>query len=192
MRLFHKRSAVALACLISLSSAIFAQGVLPRSKDAAGTLAFNGQGGVDGNMHPSYGLSGAYNRWGNLAAIGEFEYQPFGATLALRQTIQLVGGGGRFYFKASPHMAPYLVATGGFARIGTNQIGTGLNTSEKGGYFAAGGGASFYVSESWGIRPEVRFQDELIGNLYPFKEVQGSISLFYQFGGGETAKAKKK
>jgi hypothetical protein len=87
-------------------------------------------------------------------------------------------------------MVPYVVATGGFARIGTNSIGTTLNTSEKDGYFAVGGGASFYVGESWGIRPELRYQDEFVGLRYPVKEAQGSISLFYQLGGSET-KAKK-
>jgi hypothetical protein len=141
-------------------------------------------------MHPTYGLSGAYNRWGNLGIVGEFEYQPLGATLAIRQTIQTVGGGFRYYFKQSPHMTPYLTATGGFARVGTNSIGVESSVSEKDGYYAVGGGASFWVGESWGIRPELRYRDELVGLRYPEKEVQGSISLFYQFGGVGTAKKK--
>jgi hypothetical protein len=188
MRLIYK-CAVGLLFLVGLSSAVLAQGPLPGSFDVAGTLAFNSGGGIDGHMHPSYGLSGAYNRWGNLAAVGEFEYQPFGSTIAFRQTIQTFGGGFRYTIKPSARMIPYATATGGFARIGTNQIGTGINTSEKDGYFAVGGGASFYVAENWGIRPELRYRDEFVGLRYPVKEVQGSISLFYQFGGVE---AKKK
>lgn len=173
-----------------MSSAVLAQAILPRSYDVAGTIGFNSHGGIDGDMHPSYGLSGAYNRWGNLAAIGEFEYQPFGATLAQRQTIQTVGGGFRYYIKPSARLVPYATATGGFARLATNQVGTGINKSEKDGYFAIGGGASFYVAESWGIRPELRYRNEFVGLRYPVKEVQGSISLFYQFGGTEV-KGKK-
>jgi hypothetical protein len=184
------RYAAGFLFLICISPVVLAQGVLPRSYDAAATLGFNSKGGIDGSMHPSYGLSGAYNRWGNLAAVGEFEYQPFGSNPSYRQTIQLVGGGFRYYIKPSRHMVPYATATGGFARIATNQIGTGFNNSEKDGYFAVGGGASFYVAENWGIRPELRYRNEFVGLRYPIKEVQGSISLFYQFGGTE-AKAKK-
>ncbi len=184
------RYAAGLLFLVCVSSTLLAQAVLPKSIDVAGTLAFNSHGGIDGDMHPSYGVSGAYNRWGNLAAVGEFEYQPFGANLSYRQTAQTVGGGFRYYIKPSPRLVPYATATGGFARIATNQIGSGINKSEKDGYFAIGGGASFYVTESWGIRPELRYRNEFIGLRYPVKEVQGSISLFYQFGGTET-KTKK-
>lgn len=191
MRLILRMLVVALLSFVSLSSAARAQGVLPKSIDTAGTMAFNGQGGVDGNMHPSFGLSGGYNFWNNLTVLGEFEYQPFGATLATRQTIQLVGGGVRYYFMPSQHMSPYVVGSGGFARIGTNSIGLGINSSQKGAYFAAGGGVSFYVGDNWGVRPELRFQRELQSTSVPFNEVQGSISLFYQFGGTE-AKGKKK
>jgi hypothetical protein len=168
--------------MVCLSCSARAQ-VVRGSKDVGASIAFNGKGGIDGNMHPSYGLNGSYNWRKNLAAVGEFQYVPFGATLAQRQTIQLVGGGVKYYFLTSPRIAPYVTATGGFARIATNTIGSGTNISEKDGYWAAGGGASFYLSDSWGIRPEVRIQDEFVGLRYPFKEAQGSISLFYQFGG---------
>jgi hypothetical protein len=200
MHLIQKTSVVALVCMVCLSCAVRAQ-VLQGSKDVGASIAFNGKGGIDGDMHPSYGLSGSYNWRRNLAAVGEFEYAPFGSNLTYRQTIQLAGGGARYYFLTSPRMAPYLTATGGFARIGTNTVGSGLNVSEKDGYWAVGGGASFYLSDSWGVRPEVRMQDEFVGLRYPFKEVQGSISLFYQFGGSsttpknatpKTATAKKK
>lgn len=190
MRLIHSRSVVALLCLVCLSSAVRAQ-VLKGSKDVGASIAFNGEAGADGKIHTSYGLNGSYNWRANLAAVGEFEYVPFGSNLAYRQTIQLVGGGARYYFLTSPRMAPYVTATGGFARVATNTIGTGTNISEKDGYWAVGGGVSFYVNESWGIRPEVRMQDEFVGLRYPFKEVQGSITLFYQFGGSSAAAKKK-
>jgi Outer membrane protein beta-barrel domain len=185
MRLIQKMYVVALVCMVCLSCAVRAQ-VLQGSKDAGVSIAFNGKGGIDGKIHPSFGLSGSYNWRRNLAAVGEFEYVPFGSTLAFRQTIQLAGGGARYYFLTSPRVAPYVTATGGFARFATNTIGTGTNISEKDGYWAVGGGASFYINESFGVRPEVRMQDEFVGLRYPFKEVQGSISVFYQFGGSST------
>ena len=123
--------------------------------------------------------------------VGEFEYQPYGATLALRQTVQRAGGGFRYYFKTSPRMSPFVVATGGFARLGTGTVGTGNNISEKDGYFSAGGGASFFINESWGIRPEVRYLDQFVGLRYPQKGAVGSISIFYQFGGTAPAAKKK-
>ena len=121
MRLIQKGSVVALVCMVCLSCAVRAQ-VVRGSKDVGASIAFNGEDGVDGNMHPSYGIGGSYNWRRNLAAVGEFEYVPFGATPGQRMTIQLVGGGARYYFKTSPHLAPYVTATGGFARIATNTI----------------------------------------------------------------------
>jgi hypothetical protein len=191
MRLLNRGWSIAVLALVSAGSAALAQSIVPHSKDVAGNISFNGHGGIDGKMQASYGLSGSYNVWRNLAAVGEFEYQPFGSNIALRQTVQRGGGGFRYYFMTSPRLAPYVIATGGFARLGTAQVGTGLNVSEKDGYFSAGGGASFFVDESWGIRPEVRYLDEFVGLRYPVKETVGSISLFYQFGGSGIPAKKK-
>ncbi len=191
MRLLNRGWLIATLALVSAGSAGRAQGILPHSKDVAGTIGFNSQSGVDGKMHPSYGVNGSWNLLGNLSAVGEFQYQIFGSTLAVRQTIPMLGGGFRYYFLTSPRIAPYVVATGGWASRGTGKVGTALNTADGGGYYTAGGGASLYLNESWGIRPEVRFQSELIGCRNPFKEVQGSMSIFYQFGGSSTPAKKK-
>jgi hypothetical protein len=184
------RSVVLFLLCVSLSSPAWAQGVVPDSVELAGTIAFNSHGGIDGNMHPSFTGSGAYNLWGKLAAFGEVGYQSLGSTLATKESITILGAGVRYYIKQSSRIAPYVVGAGGFNRFNMTTVGQGTNHASSGGYFAGGGGASLYLSENIGIRPEVRYQRELIGVASSFNEVQGSVSVFFQFG-GSAAEGKK-
>jgi outer membrane protein W len=186
----HKLSVLSLVLFSALIWSARAQSVLPHSTEAAGTVGLNGNGGADNSTHVSLGLSGAYNWTQKLAYTGEFSHQWMGSTLAERQNILLFGVGARYYLTAPGHIAPYVAATGGYARLDTNFIGTGMSTGESAGYIAGGAGVSFYVAENWGIRPEIRYQYELLGTSDGFSGIQGSISAFYQFGGTEPGKKK--
>jgi len=188
MRLISRKSVVLLLFFVSLSSAAWSQGALPGSIDVAGALTVNGQTGLDGSKHIGLGLSGAYNRWGKLSALGEFEAQSLGSTLALRQSIEVVGAGPRYYFATKKRAALYLVGTGGLAHFNTNQVGLPKNSGQFGAYFGAGGGADIYVTEDIGIRPELRYQEAMVGQPSQFGAVQGSIGIYFRIGG----EAKKK
>jgi hypothetical protein len=190
MRFILTRSVLLLLFFVSLSSAAWAQGVFVDSVDLAGTIGFNSHSGIDNSLHPSFTGSGAYNLWGKLAAFGELGYQSAGSTLATKESITIAGGGVRYYFKQFNRIAPYVVGAGGFNRLNRTTIGQGVNNASNGGYFGGGGGASLYLNENFGIRPELRYQRELIGVASSFNEVQGSVSVFFQFGGSAPSSKK--
>jgi hypothetical protein len=183
------KSVLPLLLAITLSSAAPAQTVLPGSVDFAGSMVFNSYSGLNGR-HVAYSVNGGYNLWSNLAVIGEYGYQTLGSTLANKESIELIGAGARYYFKQSGRIAPYAVGAAGFADFNNNAVGTGNTVSGHAGYFGAGGGASIYFGDNWGLRPELRYQRELFELSNAFNSVQGSVSLFYQFGGREASKKK--
>lgn len=189
MRWVLKVSAVSFLAFAAISPAARAQGVLVHSVDGAVGVGFNGEPGIDGNRHSYWDASGAYNLTGNLAAIGEYRYEPMGSTIATHETLQLLGAGVRYSLQPSKRFVPYLVAAGGYAR--QNQYAAGLGTvmGLNSAYFAAGGGVSLYFNQNWGIRPEVRYERALMtSSSQSFNTAVGTISFFYQFGGEERKK----
>ena len=183
-----KMSAVSLVFFMAFSYAARAQ-VINRSLEANATMSFNSQSGIDSNRHTSFGASGAYDRFGKVALLGEFVYQPMGSTFAERDSMEMVGAGARYYLRQSTKICPYVVGIGGYSHYKQNVIGAGKNTGTHSGYFAAGGGASLYASENIGIRPELRYErDMFTSSALSFNSVRGSISVFYVFGGSSAKK----
>jgi hypothetical protein len=202
MRPFQKLSVVSLLSLAVLSfpGKGWAQGNAYHSIDGGAGLLFSSKSGIDNTMHVGAEVSAGYNLFAKMGVIGEFQYHSLGSTPgiqqytstpAIRENVDLIGGGVRYHLKAYGRISPYAVATGGMAHMDTNHIGLAYNVGRNGGYFAAGGGANIYVGERWGIRPEVRYQRDLIGaSIGGFNEVEGTVSVFIQFGGGEAPKKK--
>lgn len=184
-----KVSLIAFLTLAFLSSAGRAQSVLLKSVDAAGTVGFTSNGGADNNVHTSLGFSGGYVLYKNIEVLGEYSHQWMGSTNVLRENIEHYGGGARYYFLANGRFAPYVVATAGYARFDTTQIPpdslqqTHDLTPDNTAYITAGGGASIYMSSWWGIRPELRWQRELLTDTNSYNLTQGSLSVFFQLGG---------
>jgi opacity protein-like surface antigen len=172
-----------------LAATAGAQVVANHSSEFAATMGFTSEGGIDGNTHPFYGIAGSYVARPNLAAVGEYMFQTMGTTLATKEKIQLMGAGARYYFRTSPRLAPYAEVIGGYARLSLNGVGTGTGSATNSAYFGVGGGASFYLTENWGIRPELRYERELLTTSNNgFNACEGTISVFYQFGSGAAKK----
>ena len=133
----------------------------------------------------------AYAGTERLLAVGEFSYIPGGS-----QKISGVGfaakasagaydfnGGIHFQFplkepKAVPYVAAGVGALHSSGSATTTVMGTTASTkaSATDFYFNFGGGLRYYVSDRWGIRPELKIfaGDETFVRL--------AIGIFYQFG----------
>jgi hypothetical protein len=196
-----RRFALSLLCLVALSSAAWAQ-TLPGSIEGSGGLIFPGQMGNDakpltsapappadpgtnvffGN-HTAYVGSMTYDKWGPLAVLAEAGHQSLGSTSIAKYSTIFIGFGARYYFHQYHRLVPYVVAAGGYDHLGGRQIDTINTIGEHGAYAGGGAGLTMYVTEYMGIRPEMRYQANLIGLTSQFNQVQGSISVFFQFGG---------
>jgi hypothetical protein len=158
--------------------------VANRALDFSGNFGFSSEGGLDGNRHMTYGGAGAWDRFGRIAVLGEYEWQPQGATLSYKQAQSLIGFGGRYYVTESKRLPVYVVAAGGYDHALLDGVGTGQNKNSNGGYIGFGGGVSMYLTENLGVRPEVRYQYEGVGTTGGgFNSVTGTVSVFFQLGG---------
>jgi hypothetical protein len=179
--------ALSLFCLCALSSAALAQAVPARSIEGSGGLGFNSHNGIDNKMHTEYIGSASYARWGHIAGLVEGGHQSLGSTTAIKYSTIFVGFGARYYFHEGNRMAPYFVVAGGYDHLGGRNIGSDVNLGQHALYGGGGIGTSLYLNENIGIRPEIRYQAQLINvsstASHQFNQVQGTISLFYQFGG---------
>ena len=131
-----------------------------------------------------YGGSVGYNPTHHLAALGEFQYAHHGTLDGIPASGKLYGGLLRYSFLTG-RVAPYLLLGGGGIRESGGSYGPHLNAD--GWYAAFGGGASFFLTRHWGVRPEFRYNRESLqvgtastgGDLY---QVTGGV--FFQFGKG--------
>jgi opacity protein-like surface antigen len=188
-----------------------AQGVKSGSIELSANGGITNLNGIDNKRgHGSFGFAGAYNLTSHLALIGEYNYIVLGSrsedvlsdgvsagTLTGKEDLQLYGAAARFSLINTRFVVPYVLVGGGGNRVqatATFQNQT-ISGSESGGYFAVGGGASFYLSHGFGVRPEFRYErQQFAGTTIEGIAVSGSGgndlratgALFYQFGGRGT------
>jgi hypothetical protein len=208
-----KRVVVSVAFFATVQVTGLAQGLLSHGKEIALSGGGSSRSGVDGNPHPTIGISGAYGVWRGVSAFLEYTISPQGslgtpAGASVTAVTQEGGGGARYFFSRRGRMVPYATVAGGYLRTTVDATGTGENTSSTGGYFGFGLGSSMFLGESWGIRPELRYQREMYSSTVSgFKAspyigtsrwlssntnnnnvVTGSVSIFFQFGGEASSK----
>lgn len=194
------RSCLAAVFLFLLSSPVWAQGVVARSGEVAGTVGFSNLTGVDGNKHVNFGASGGVNLTDRVAVVGEYTYLPMGSVsgggASGSGSYQQFGGAARFSLDRSTRVVPYALVAFGYARdseeVSVAGIGSGSG-SLNGDYFGLGGGASIYLSRSLGIRPEFRYERQEFyqnGNSAGQNVALGTVSVFYQWGGRGKKTAK--
>ena len=180
--------------LFVLPAALRAQ-VAGRSVDAAFTFGYSYVNGFLSNTHFVYGGSGAYNFNSYIAAGFEYTYTPLGS-----ETLSVVtdsgnqktyGGFGRLSL-AHARVTPYLV--GGFGGVNEKEVfATNIiigTASQSGHYYAFGAGASIFPGHHWGVRPELRYEQQQFDanaplnlNAYSQRDLQLNLQLFYQAGG---------
>jgi hypothetical protein len=184
--------------LLAASGVARGQGVAAGSIELAGNVGFSSLKGADSDRHVVFGGSGAYNL-SQLVAIGfEYSYNPLGSLTedgaTASEHLQLYGPVARFSLAESNRVVPYvLVAVGGSSlEAVASDENVSVSAAQHGYYFGAGGGVALYAGSQWGIRPEFRYERQQFNATtidgdqvasYGQNEYQGSVALFYQFGG---------
>lgn len=191
-----KGLAISLLSLFVLTSPMRAQ-VLAGSGEGAANVGFNNLTGVDGNKHVEYGFSGAYNFSQDLAVVGEFNDLPQGSVTSGGGTVtgyyRLYGVALRYSLLSSERVVPFVLVGGGGSSAGAGGSYQGVHASASvgGGYFSFGGGASIYLDQHWGVRPEFRWDEQFYSNSGSSthqSDVRGLLSVFYQWGGKQSSK----
>jgi opacity protein-like surface antigen len=189
--------------LLAFSSPVLAQGIASGSAELNGNVGFSSLKGVDNDHHAVFGFSGLYNLNPTVAVGFEYNYQMMGSETIAGVTgtehLQLFGPVARFSLTQSSRVVPYaLVAVGGaslHAVASANNLS--ISASQSGFYFGFGGGATFYAGTNWGIRPEFRYERQQFSSTsidgysvgsFGQNDAQGSVALFYQFGGKRRSK----
>jgi len=162
--------------------------VLAHSAEVAGTIGYDHTvySPPDGPTSTHFfGASGGYNLTSQVTVLGEYKYDPLnfsGGSITYHN--QLFGGAARYNILSSKKIVPFAVFGAGSFRMTASE--GSLTESNNGYYVNFGGGASIYLANNWGVRPEFRWERqhvnltsmEVIGHV---SNVSGSI--FYQFGG---------
>ncbi len=166
-----------------------------RGFEAAGVVGWTSVQGADGKSHAAFGGEAGYNVNKHAQIFGEFLYNTLGSltdtelgvTATANEKAYSVGPGVRIHFGEWAHIAPYVVFSGGFYRLSAES--SGISLSQSGGYFAAGGGASIFVSKNFGFRPEARLEAIHLGNLLGISGTSANghcevltVGVFYQSG----------
>jgi hypothetical protein len=199
MRVSYKSFCAPVIFLLAVSSPALAQGIAAGSVEAAGTFGYAHVDGVTSNNHFAFGGSGLYNFNQVVAAGFEYSYTPLGSEtisgVSASEHLQTYGGVARFSFSDSSSVVPYaLVGFGGANEKAVASFeGVSASAGQSGYYFAFGGGATIFVGPRWGIRPEFRFERQQFGAGYQLasfgqNDIQGLVSVFYQFGGRQSQK----
>jgi len=166
--------------------------VLAHSGDVAGYAGYFYVSNIDisvGGTHVSdnhglYGANGGYNVTPYVTVIGEYGYVPLYSGGGTTLKTQLYGGGARFNLSPGKKIVPYGVVTVGGDKLSASYSGGG--TSLNGYYFGVGGGASYYVSKNWGVRPEFRYvrpEYSFTGVSHSYNTIAMTGGVFYQWGG---------
>jgi hypothetical protein len=198
MRFSYKSFSASMILLLASSSLALAQGIAPGSVDVAGTVGYAHVDGVTSKNHFTFGPAAVYNLNPEVAVGGEYSYTPLGSETLFGATgsehLQLFGPVARFSFTQSSRAVPYVVVAGGavdeYAAV--TYEGLKVAASQKGYYFAFGGGVSLFAGAGWGIRPEFRYarqhfnETNIDGTLFESfgqNDIQATVSIFRQFGG---------
>jgi hypothetical protein len=203
MRRTIKSFCVSTLFLLALSTSALAQGIAAGSGELAGNVGFSNLKGADNNRHASFGGSIVYNL-APAAAIGfEYNYLMLGSSnqggVNVSGHLQLYGPVARFSFAPSNRVVPYVLLAAGGANLSAaaSSGNVTVSASQSGFYFGTGGGASIYLNSNWGIRPEFRYERQQFNatNIQGIavassgqNYAEGSVALFYQFGGTRSMK----
>jgi len=159
----------------------------------AGTAQVAGFGGLVAGIgtHGTVGGGVAYAARERVLAVGEFSYIPGGSqkvtgagfTAKASARAYDFNGGIHFQFplkepKAVPYVGAGIGALHGSASGSATVMGSTFSSkvSATDFYFNFGGGLRYYISDRWGVRPELKIfaGDETFLRL--------AIGIFYQFG----------
>lgn len=194
MRCTHKSFCASLVVLLAITCPAFAQGIAAHSGEAAGIFGYSHVDGVTSNNHFAFGGSGSYNFSPVVAAGFEYKYTPLGSETisgaSASAHLQTYGGVARFSFAKASSVVPFVLV--GFGGVNEKAVassgGISASAGQSGFYFAFGGGATIFAGPNWGIRPEFRYERQQFVTNSQFSsfgqnDVQGLVSVFYQFGG---------
>jgi opacity protein-like surface antigen len=157
-----------------------------------GTVEVSGfVGGISGiGTHPVIGTSAAFTLNRYVKPFAEFSYAPLGndayspvaGTVATQSSnLYHFNAGFQLSHPTTGRIVPYATFGLGFVRSTSEQLlpqpvgFSRLDIEDTDLAFNIGGGVRFYVTENWGIRPEV--QAVATGNSYG----RYAVGLFYQF-----------
>jgi hypothetical protein len=202
IRCTYKSFCVSLMFLLAVSAAC-AQGVSSGSADISGNVGFSNLKGVDGNRHVNFGGTGLYNL-NEITGVGfEYTYQDMGSLtqggVTGSEHLQLFGPVARIALAKSDRVVPFVAAAVGGASLHAvaSAQNVSVGASQNGFYFGFGGGATIYAGNNWGIRPEFRYErqhfnstsiDGIAISSFGQNDAQGTVALFYQFGGKRASK----
>jgi hypothetical protein len=199
MRCILKSFCVSTIFLLAVSGTVQAQGAASGSGEVSGNVGFSSPQGADNNRgHVFFGASAAYNLSPVIAVGFEYKYQMLGSLtedgVTASEHLQFFGPVARFSFANSSHVVPYVLVDGGYTSLHATATAGSVtaSASQSGAYFGGGGGASIYIGTNWGIRPEFRYDrlhfdattvdGEAVASSGA-NDAQGSVALFFQFGG---------
>jgi hypothetical protein len=202
MRSTCKSFCISLVFLLAVSTT-HAQGISTGSGEVSGNVGFSNLKGVDNNRHVTFGGSGLVNV-SPIAGVGfEYHFAPMGSVtqggVNVNGHMQQFGPVARFSLTNSSHVVPYVVVAAGGSSLhaGASSGNVSIGASQNGFYFGFGGGASIYTGTNWGIRPEFRYVREHFNSTsiqgisvgsFGQNDYQGSVAVFYQFGGKSSSK----
>lgn len=166
---------------------------LRAAETEAGSAEAVGYGGLVAGIgtHGSLGGAVAYAATKRILAVGEFSYIPGGSQkaagggFAAKASARAYDFNGGIHFQfplKEPKAVPYVGAGVGVlhgSASGTTTVQGRTYSSKVSGtdfYFNLGGGLRYYVSDRWGIRPELK----IFAGDQTF--VRLAIGIFYQFG----------
>jgi hypothetical protein len=180
--------------------ALFAQ-IKPGVVDLSANYGRSNYPGANSNPelgYPSFGFATTYNVSHHVGVGAEYTYNILGtlnvqgnANATIHENMQQFGALVRTTLW-NRRISPYFSAAGGVANDHTAQISGNAVTRQSisGGYVAGGIGANIFVSRGFGIRPEIRIEE----NVFPSTSVtgvvvsggsttnvHGMIAVFYQF-----------
>jgi hypothetical protein len=193
MRYLYKSLCASVIFLLAASSLALAQGIAAGSGEVSGTIGYARVNGVTSFNHFAFGGAGIYNL-NQIVAVGfEYSYTPLGSEAISGANasahLQTYGGVARFSFSESSDVVPYALV--GFGGVDEKAVASfeaiSASASQKGYYYAFGGGVTIYVGPGWGIRPEYRYErQQFVANTrfdsFGQNDSQALVSLFYQFG----------
>ena len=194
------RKTIRVSCLLAgamlFAASAFAQGGKVEVAGFGGGLAITG-----GGINPLFGGSGDVRVTDHLRVFGEFTYSPLSSLAtsaaneassmtgaAVTASVKLIdfGGGVDYSFGSSKRVVPYVLGVVGVGHLAVSatatidgQTGSG-SASNDSVYLGAGAGVRIFAGQSWGIKPEFRYQR--YGGSIASNSAVFTVGLFYQFG----------
>jgi hypothetical protein len=196
----------AVGLCIALMPCAKAQDLKVGAKEIAGfggVVHARGRGASATNMVAGGNFGYAVTK--NIWAIGEFSYAPLGdfqyhqqdmpgATIRMDTTSRLYSFDAGIHYNlptSSSRVVPYVALGAGLGdisssgrvtvRVGHLTSTTNFQTGNTGINLGAGLGMRYYVSDTWGIRPEVRLSRLMAGGG-GVTALRFTVGVFYQFG----------